>query len=209
VLAGGASTRYGSRNKLLEPFEGSPLIKHVVRTVRRVGDVPPIVTVRTAHQRTAIGDAVGDAVDIRFRFDAPAFEGPLAGIVGALPAVTAPWLFVCAGDMPCLSAEAISRLAACRDEGTDAVVPTWDGRREPLHALYRRSALERAVESVPTDAGVQSVCSVLSTTDVPVTGASDPLTRSLRNVNTPEDLERIRTGSTSTATESTDNRTER
>lgn len=191
VLAGGNSRRYGDRNKLLETFEGTPIVQRVCRALGASTDAPPIVAVQTSSQRDAIERALDERVDVRFEFDHPEFDGPLAGISSVVEAVDAPWLIVGAGDMPLVSSVAIERLAERRAAETDAVVPVRDGRREPLHGVYRRTALADALETVPASAGVRALCSAVTCTEVPVEDEPGQLSRSVRNVNTREELERL------------------
>lgn len=192
VLAGGNSTRYGDRNKLLERLGGVPVIEHVVDALARAVDARPVVVVRTAAQRRAIPEALDDPGAVRFRFDDPGFDGPLAGIAGALPATDATWGVVCAGDAPLVSAEAVERLAAQREEGTEAIVPVQGGTLEPLFGLYRLPAVDEALGKLPGEAGPRALRGALSCTTVPVfESADEPLSRALLNVNTPGDFERV------------------
>jgi molybdopterin-guanine dinucleotide biosynthesis protein A len=191
VVAGGRSTRYGERNKLLVRFDGRPLLERVVAAVGSLTATPPIVVVRNRDQRAAIDAALENRVERRYAFDDPAYDGPLGGIAGALPEIDEPWSVVCAGDMPLVSAEALAWLGDRRTESTDAIVPVRDGVPEPLHALYRCEPLCRELPSLPPDAGPRALCTAVTCTKVPVTTAPEYLKRSLQNVNTPETLERL------------------
>lgn len=193
ALAGGESIRYGDKNKLLEPYKKRPLIGHVVATLQVISEHDPVVAVRTKDQCDAISDCLSGSVDVQFCFDHPDYEGPLAGIAGAISKITTPWIVVCAGDMPLLSSRALEQLIQRREQGTEAVVPVRDGVREPLHALYRRSAICRELKSLPATVGPRVLCSALSCTNVPINNESNDLNRSLRNINTPAEFARIAT----------------
>lgn len=192
VLAGGNSTRYGDRNKLLEPLGGVPVVEHVVDALARAVEERPVVAVRTALQRRTIRAALDDPAAVRFRFDDPTFDGPLAGIAGALPATDATWGVVCAGDAPLVSPGAVERLVDHREAGSDAVLPVRGGTLEPLFGLYRLPALAEALGELPGDAGPRALRGILPCTTVPVFESGDgPLARALLNVNTPAEFERV------------------
>lgn len=191
VLAGGTSSRYGNRNKLLDTYEGRPIIGHVVATLRTLTEEPCIIAVRTEQQREAIAEALGDRAAVQFSFDHRAYSGPTAGIAGSLSELSTEWVFVCGGDMPLLSQQAIERLASRRSESADVVVPVLNGYREPLHALYRRTAVGPALQRLPADAGPRALFTELTCTDVDVESECEELVRSLKNVNKPEELDRI------------------
>ena len=116
--------------------------------------------------------------------------GPLGGLHAALRAARAQRVFLCACDMPALSADAV-RLVADADPAADVVVPVAGGRPEPLHARYAHAclpAIERAL-----DAGRYKMAAFFSDVRVLEIPESDlrridPTLSFLRNVNTPEDL---------------------
>lgn len=195
VLAGGNSTRYGDRNKLLERLGDAPVVEHVIGSFAPAVDSRPIVVVRTAAQRQAIEKALADPDAVRFRFDDPDFDGPLAGIAGAVTETDATWGVVCGGDMPLVSPAAVERLAAHREDRADAVLPVREGTPEPLFGLYRLPALADALAELPADAGPRALRSLLAWTPVPVSDSAEgPLARALVNVNTPEEFNRVARG---------------
>lgn len=194
VVAGGESTRYGERNKLLVRFDDRPLVERVVAAVGSVTATPPVVVVRNQDQRAAIDAALESGIERRYTFDDPACDGPLGGIAGGLAEIDEPWAFVCAGDMPLVSAGALAWLEDRRTASTDAVVPVRDGVLEPLHALYACDPLRRELPSLDAEAGPRAVCTAVNCTEIPVTDAPAHLGRSLQNVNTPETLERLANG---------------
>ena len=192
LLAGGQSTRFGKPNKLLATYERRPLPDHVVTTVSRLTGSRPVIAVRSSEQREAISEALFRPNTIGFASDDRTLRGPIAGIYGGLDAVETPWVLICAGDMPLLSSEVLQWLSAQRpDRQVDAVVPVNDeGIVEPLHALYRRSAIETARETIAGGAGVQSLLS--SFDDVLEVRMADApphrLGASLTNINTQREL---------------------
>jgi molybdopterin-guanine dinucleotide biosynthesis protein A len=91
--------------------------------------------------------------------------------------------------MPFLSAAGVALLAS-RRAGALAVVPRWDGRLEPLHALWARSALpalERALAE--GDLSLQALAGLVGAVVVEAEDwrAVDPAGRAFQNANTPEE----------------------
>ena len=84
----------------------------------------------------------------RILLDAEPGRGPLPAMAAALRALAAPALFVVAGDMPYLSAEAVSLTVTALTADVDLATPWVGGDPEPLHACYRPTCLaviERAL----------------------------------------------------------------
>jgi molybdopterin-guanine dinucleotide biosynthesis protein A len=190
VLAGGRSSRFGDRNKLLAQHGGRSLLHHVVRAVKRTTAGRPIVVMQNPSQRAVLERALARPADVRFAVDDPAFGGPVAGIFGGVDRIETPWVFVFAGDMPLLRPEAIRYLCGERSERqADAIVPVTDGTIEPLHALYRRQAVEDVRVDTGPEAGARDlVGSLEDVVPVPVPEAPPALERSLTNVNTQQQL---------------------
>ncbi|MDE0035319.1 MAG: NTP transferase domain-containing protein [Deltaproteobacteria bacterium] len=130
VLAGGKSSRMG-RPKAMLPFGGEPLIVHVVR---RLGLLFPDVVVVAAP-----GQELPELPVTLVRDDV-AYQGPVGGIVYGLRACGSAAGYVTSCDVPFLSLPLVSHMAS-RLPGHDVVVPYWEGRPQPLHAVYRRSVL--------------------------------------------------------------------
>lgn len=192
VLAGGESSRFGEANKAVARIDGTPLIRRVVETVRSTFGVPPIVAVRTRSQRDRVRKALAAPGDVRFVDDDDGFEGPLAGAVAASRSAGTPWIFVTACDMPLLHEEGIAAVCESRRAGVDAVVPVDpDGRPEPLHAIYRRSAIDAHHGDLRSEAGLRALLSATeSVVEVPFESGST-LAESTANVNTRSEFYRL------------------
>ncbi len=130
ILAGGKSSRMG-RPKALLPFAGKPLIVHTVRHLAtRFAD---IVVVAAPGQDLP-------QLPVTLVHDALAYQGPVGGIYYGLQAARRAVCFVSSCDAPFLNLELVARLIALSD-GYDVVVPVWQDRLQPLHAVYRRSVI--------------------------------------------------------------------
>jgi molybdopterin-guanine dinucleotide biosynthesis protein A len=130
VLAGGKSSRMGTPKALLR-FDGQPLILHVVGTLKQVFD--DIVVVAAPGQQLP-------SMPVTLVHDDVAYQGPVGGICYGLRAAHGEIAFVSACDSAFLNLRLIEHLleqiAAC-----DVVVPHWQDRLQPLHAVYRSSVL--------------------------------------------------------------------
>ena len=130
VLAGGKSSRMG-RPKAMLPFGGEPLIVQVIGRLKPL--FPDIVVV------AAPGQELPDLPATLVR-DEVAYQGPVGGIRYGLEACRSGAAFVTSCDVPFLSVSLVAHLAG-RLPGHDVVVPRWEGRLQPLHAVYRRSVV--------------------------------------------------------------------
>jgi molybdenum cofactor guanylyltransferase len=117
--------------KALLPFDEVPLIVHVVATLRRL--FPEVVVVAAAGQDLP-------AMPVTLVRDEIAYQGPVGGLCYGLRAAGGDAAFVTSCDSAFLSPELISHLVS-RISASDVVVPRWQGRFQPLHAIYRRSVL--------------------------------------------------------------------
>lgn len=128
ILTGGKSSRMG-RPKALLPFDGEPLIAHVVRKLERI--FSEIVVVAAPDQELP-------PLPVTLARDEIAYQGPVSGIYHGLAAATQPTCFVTSCDAPFLNLALVAHLLSqLRDD--DVVVPFWQERFQPLHAVYRTS----------------------------------------------------------------------
>lgn len=184
LVAGGRATRLGGVAKGLITLGGEPLAARTLRLFgRHLGGA--LVVANDPAPYAGLGvPIVPDAIPGR---------GAPGGLHAALAAAQTPWVLAVACDMPFVSAEGLSLLAA-RRAGVLAVVPRWSGRLEPLHALWSRQALpavERALQE-----GEPSLQALARLVGARVVEESewrhlDPEGRAFENVNAPEDLVRL------------------
>jgi len=184
VLAGGRSSRFG-RDKLAEPIDGRSLLEHAIETVRPFATEILVVV--------APGTEPAVARDVLLVHDRAAFEGPLAGLLAGLAAAGEAVALVTAGDMPHLVAEVVERLLAGVDEdGREAAVLDHAGRARPLPLVVRRDPA-RAAATRLIGAGERRLGALLDVLPTAVIAELtwrplDPDGRSLRDIDTPDDL---------------------
>lgn len=130
ILVGGKSERMGTAKALLH-FAGEPLIVHMVRKLG--GMFGEIVVVAAPDQELP-------SLPVTLVRDEIAHQGPVGGIYYGLRASSTTASFVTSCDVPFLSPSLVAYLVA-RISDYDVVVPHWQGRFQPLHAVYRRSVL--------------------------------------------------------------------
>lgn len=119
------------RPKALLPFSGEPLIVHVVARLKRQFTQTIVVAAPEQDLPPLPATLVRDEMP---------FQGPVGGLCYGLRATSAGFAFVTACDAVFLNSRLISYLIA-QSSDYDAVVPYWQERWQPLHAVYRRSVL--------------------------------------------------------------------
>ena len=128
ILTGGKSSRMG-RPKALLPFDGEPLIAHVVGSLKKLFAEAVVVAAPEQELPNLPVVLVRDEV---------AYQGPVSGIYHGLKASSQEICFVTSCDAPFLNLQLIAHLLA-QISDCDVVVPYWQERLQPLHAAYRRS----------------------------------------------------------------------
>lgn len=130
VLAGGKSSRMG-RPKSLLLFDGAPLIVHIVRALKNMFAETVVVAAPDQELPDLPATLVRDEV---------AYQGPVGGIYYGLKAAAGEFCFVTSCDVPFLNPALISLLTS-HISRYDVVVPFWENRYQPLHAVYHTSVL--------------------------------------------------------------------
>lgn len=182
LLAGGKSTRLGSPKAWL-PFGERPLLRLLVERLQ--GAFPEVLVVAAPGQDLPRTPA-------RVVHDEVPEQGPLGGLAAGLRAAQNPLAFAASCDLPFLNPEVGRRLAAAA-EGARAAVPEWEGRLQPLHAVYRTELHARAAEEIRAGrrrmtAFVEGLhCVILPEAEV---RSLDPEGLTFFNLNTPDDYDR-------------------
>jgi molybdenum cofactor guanylyltransferase len=117
--------------KALLPFDHEPIIVHIVTTLRRL--FAEVVVVAAPGQDLP-------AMPVTLVRDDVAHQGPVGGIYYGLTASSEDVSYVTSCDSAFLNPGLIGHLLSQISQH-DVVVPHWQGRLQPLHAVYRRSVL--------------------------------------------------------------------
>ncbi|HVF52742.1 MAG TPA: NTP transferase domain-containing protein [Actinomycetota bacterium] len=172
VLAGGGGARLGGVDKAELVVGGTRLLDTVLRSLV---DAENIIVV---------GPRRGSEADVEWLRESPPGGGPVAGIAAGLAAVSAAAVAVAAVDHPGVTTATWSKLLAelTLTDPDGALVTDGEGRDQPLVAIYRTAALERAVAGLdPHGASVAALVEGLTLTRV-----ADPV--AARDIDTPADL---------------------
>jgi molybdopterin-guanine dinucleotide biosynthesis protein A len=192
ILAGGRSTRFGGEEKSLKLVGGKRMICRVIYALSGVVD-ELIISVRDERQRDILFPFISGH---EFVYDEVQGIGPLSGVYAGLSLAEGDYIVIVACDMPLINRDAIELLFE-KAEGHDAAVPGHEGGLiEPLHAVYKKEPMLRAVkESIA--AGEKKISAPLKRLKdvvyVPddVMRKVDPELDTYLNVNRAEDMERV------------------
>jgi molybdopterin-guanine dinucleotide biosynthesis protein A len=199
VLAGGRATRFGGP-KLAAEIEGVSILSRAIGSISSLADEIIIAGPEMPEP------VPGQPESLHLLPDAEPFGGPLAALDGALAVARGDVALVVGGDMPSLVPAVLEAMIArlVDDLSIDAVLlglPEAAGRtgieRPQVLPLVCRVEAARAAASVSVLAGDRSLRALLGRLahaelrDVTWRGV-DPDARTLLDVDTPTDLERIR-----------------
>lgn len=207
ILAGGAATRLGGRDKGLEPIGGRPLVMWVIDAIVEMmagadsnasasSGGQTVAAFIAAEASPSAGQADVLIVANRHLADysryAPTicdevtgFRGPLAGVAAALSASATDWLLTVPVDCPEPPVDLADRLIAGALQCRASCCTVHDGeRRQPLFALYRGELAQSA--AVAAEAG-WGVCQWQASILARELDFSDRR-RQFQNLNTPDDF---------------------
>jgi molybdopterin-guanine dinucleotide biosynthesis protein A len=187
ILVGGEARRAGGQEKYFFSYRGQTFIARLIDTLSCVVD-EIVVVARDADQCSRFAEIEGIKVvqDIRRGI------GPIGGLHAGILHAHGEEIFVVACDMPCVNAAVVSLLFSLIDN-YDAVIPTWNrDMLEPLHAVYRRSAVMayiRSHESLSLRTMVRSLHTHY--VDMHELQRIDPELKTFTNINKIEDLHNL------------------
>jgi molybdopterin-guanine dinucleotide biosynthesis protein A len=195
VLAGGASSRFGS-DKLGADFGGRPVLAHTVGAVSAVA--APVVLV-LAPDSPVPGWVEGAGPSLVIARDPAPFGGPLAGLAAGLAALrdAAPNVdsaLVAGGDMPALVPTVLELLAAALDDHPGTLTVTLEAEAPSILPLaVRVEPAHAACAAILAGQGRHSLRALVLAGPSAVVPASawralDPGGATLRDIDTPADL---------------------
>ncbi|MCV7068079.1 molybdenum cofactor guanylyltransferase [Mycolicibacterium farcinogenes] len=177
VLAGGASRRMG-RDKATLPFDGSTMVERVVAAVST--RCSPVFVIAAPGQPLPELQAQVLRDEVRG-------VGPLVATGRGLRAAAEAGMdhaFVCAVDMPYLSADLIDAIAEPAERLPADIVLPWDGRDHYLAGIYRTGLADRIAALVRDGhRSMRALAEAVDTQRIVM-----PPQRALTNVNTTADL---------------------
>jgi len=199
VLAGGRSSRFGG-DKLGAELDGASLLSRTIAAVEPIADI-----VIVAGPRLPYGLHVG-AISATLVQDREPFGGPVVALANVLergiPDPVTSLAMVVGGDMPLLVPAVLTAMLdrLTSDPELDAVILGAPDarRRQVLPLALREHAALRAVR-LALEAGDRSLTGFvdrLRTLELPAVAwqALDPVGHTLADVDTPADIDRLRSG---------------
>ena len=189
VLVGGEARRANGQEKYFFTYHGRTFIERLIESLNRVVD--EIILVARDPQQCK---RFHEIPNIQCISDVRTGIGPIGGLHAGSLAAKGEFIFVSACDMPCINPAVIEYLFG-RMEDYDAVIPCWNpDMLEPLHAVYKRTALLSYLECHDS-LSLRAMVKNLKSRYVPVDELKiiDPDLLSFTNINKPEDLMRLNT----------------
>lgn len=187
ILVGGEARRANGQEKYFFTYQGKTFIDRLIASLSQVVD-EIILVARDPEQCRRFNRIEG----IRCITDIRTGTGPIGGLHAGALAARGEEIFVSACDMPCVDPRIVTLLFS-RIGGYDAAIPCWNADMlEPLHAVYKRSALVGYLEDHDSFS-LRTMVKSLNTTYVPINEirAIDHDLTTFTNINKIEELERI------------------
>lgn len=189
ILAGGDSKRMGCR-KAFYVVSGQPMIKHVFLGVKELSGE---IIISCKDYQEELKRMFPEAKVI---VDKSHEEGPMIGLLSALPEISSDYVAVLACDCPRVKPEVITYLYA-RARGHDGAILKWpNGFIEPLQAVYRTEKLLAAAVQAKNNGRTKLGDVVNFLNDVVYIKPKelkniDPNLVSFTNINSPDDVQRF------------------
>lgn len=187
ILVGGEARRANGQEKYFFTYEGKTFIDRLIESLALVVD-EIILVARDPEQCKRFSAIKG----VRCITDIRPGTGPIGGLHAGTLAAQGDLIFVSACDMPCVDPRVIAHLFN-RIDDHDAAIPCWNPEMlEPLHAVYRRTALIAYLDD-HASLSLRTMVRELNTLYVPIEEirAIDHELTTFTNINKIEDLERI------------------
>ena len=145
ILAGGEAKRAGGREKYLFEYDGETFLERLLSTLKDAVDEIIIVARDDLHCRRF--EEICAGFEAKIVPDIRKGLGPVGGLHAGVQSAGGETIFAVACDMPFVNGDVIRYLFSLSGN-CDAVIPRWEeGFIEPLHAVYKRDALERYMHS--------------------------------------------------------------
>jgi len=185
ILAGGRGKRMGGEDKGLVELNGEPLIRHVISAIAPQVAHLVINANRNQERYAAFGyPVISDSIT--------GYQGPLAGFLAAMQAVSSDLLVSVPCDGPLLPTDLVERLVTTRNrEGADIAVAHDGQRLQPVYALLSVRLLGSLQAYL--DAGDRKIDRWYAQHRVAYADFSDE-PQTFININTPQERDKLRQG---------------
>ncbi|MFD2204653.1 NTP transferase domain-containing protein [Kiloniella antarctica] len=188
LLAAGQSRRMGTKNKLLQDWNGKPLVKWVADSLGHSSVNQTIVV--TGHEADQVRDCLSE-LDLEFVHNPDFEDGLSTSLIKGLMAVPADSdaVLICLGDMPSITNKQLNTLINAYDPDNAAAIciPTFEGKRgNPV--LWNRDFIPEMM-TIKGDSGARHLLGIYAgdVYEVPMSN-----TAILSDIDTPEALQALR-----------------
>ena len=191
ILAGGKSSRMG-KDKAFLPMQNTNFLKKLLAEMQDFSDVM-VCGKKDSRLEEA---AASEAIKARIICDQHEQKGPLEGIRCALKSSLNEYTFFCAVDMPFVTKELPRYLSQFICSDYESYVLTWQGKPEPLCAIYSKKLLPKidallaegnlTIRGIFEESGSPMPESLQRTKYIPLE-LSPFSKKTLMNINTPKD----------------------
>ncbi|MFH1853915.1 MAG: molybdenum cofactor guanylyltransferase [Candidatus Omnitrophota bacterium] len=184
ILSGGKSTRMKTDKAFLK-FGSRTMIEELISRLEK--KFSKLIIIANDKERYA-------GIGIEVLEDIIPDKGPLGGIYTALVKSDSLYNFIFSCDAPFVNFDLIDYMIT-RVNNFDIVVPKWQARLEPLHAIYSKNCVETIEKQLKN--GELKITNLFSKLSVNVIGQKELERFDLgdspfMNINTPEDYATIR-----------------
>lgn len=188
ILAGGEATRVDGREKYFFFYQGCSFIDRLVNTFTGITD--EILIVAKSEKQAEHFAMLPSHVSCTW--DKKRGLGPIGGIASGIEEVKGEFVFIAACDMPTIHKPIVTYLFEHIGE-YDAIIPEWENTDiEPLHAVYRVSAVKNYIAR-QNSLSLRDMVDSLNTLRISPDDlrALDPNLETFRNINTLEELKAL------------------
>lgn len=186
ILAGGEAKRVNGREKYFFFYKGCSFISRLVQTFRGITDEILIVAKSPEQAEHFAG------LPVRCTWDKKPGLGPIGGISSGIGEVSGDFVFIAACDMPTIHRSIVTYLFD-HIGAYDAIIPEWENADiEPLHAVYRVSAVREYVAG-HASLSLRDMVASLNTLRVSPEEfrGVDPSLETFQNINTLDELQAL------------------
>lgn len=140
ILAGGQSSRMNYRNKAFLSYQEKTFVERLIEAGSDFEEVIIVANTKEAYEN----------FNLQVVSDVYPGKGPLSGIHAALRVAKTSTVLCVACDMPLTSREVLNGLAQISGD-YDVLVPEYDGRLQPLCAIYSKKIKNKVEEQLKKD----------------------------------------------------------
>lgn len=140
ILAGGQSSRMNYRNKAFLSYQEKTFVERLIEAGSDFEEVIIVANTKEAYEN----------FNLQVVSDVYPGKGPLSGIHAALRVAKTSTVLCVACDMPLTSREVLNGLAQISGD-YDVLVPEYEGRLQPLCAIYSKKIKNKVEEQLKKD----------------------------------------------------------